>query len=62
MVKVVVCRRAIIIIDKNNTRGADKSLARRTSRYHWTESRVSLERGVYLCAKFVIRFLLQSLK
>ena len=43
--------------------GADKSLARSTSRCRRTESIVSLERGVCSCAKvFASLFLLQRLK
>jgi hypothetical protein len=34
--------------------GADKSLARPTSRCRRTESIVSLERGVYSCAEFQV--------
>jgi len=35
----------------DNTRGADKSLARPTFWCHWTETIVSLERGVCPCAE-----------
>jgi len=37
-----------------NTRGADKSLARNTSRCRRTESIVSLERMVYSCAELQV--------
>jgi len=43
-------------------RGADKSLARPTSRCHRTESIVLLERGVCSCAELQVFFLLQRLK
>jgi hypothetical protein len=42
--------------------GADKSLARHTSRYRRTELIVSLQRGVCSCAELQVFFLLQRLK
>ena len=42
--------------------GADKSLARPTSRCRWAESILSLERGVCSCAELQSLFLLQRLK
>ena len=47
---------------KETMRGADKSLAQPTSRCRRTESIVSLERDVCLCAEYASLFLLQRLK
>jgi len=55
------CGTSHVYIDVYYEGGADKSLARPTSRCRRTESTVSLERGMFMC-RIASLFLLQRLK